>query len=671
MTNQPHNLSARIQARRKATLKAGNYGARAGQVITGNLVRGGDGRFSSAGKPTGDPKAVRGVTLSKPTKQTPPKAPKAPRKTRSRSRRARIAKPKKTDEQRRQEQEDKKLRERQANRDAVKSRMAQNDAGLSPSGFDKLMAFAAGEQPKDAEGLIRMGLAERADDGSIRMTPAARQVVSASNRGDYQAAVDAISKATDRATAQRARAEQRAARQAERERRRAEREAKRREREGGSTEDIAGAMQGLVGQKSFAVFKDARGKLRWIARSTTAYRDRDREILPVAVLDADSQRMTVTKQFGPLRWWHVGSPDPFDAVTPWGVGLDLGTCDYSAQIGRTRVESGTFKDEGIGQKIAESADQYELSPGFFHAANQPQPDGTYTAIRTFERSLVPVKHGRASNLFTGLTVKEFRMDQVEVQRRLKAMGDELGLSGDQLSQFAAAIAQTDKAAEQQGIAYKSATVYTGPDGTPGIIQAGQWVALKAASPEPEAKADPPVEMEVETEAEPMEEEGQYIGDMTPAEFWAQLQQYLAPVLKVQELHKAVGDAIGEMKSMLGGYATKEAGQAAEIAQIKAALEQVPALAARLKALEGDQPLVSAPAEIEAALKSAGPQAPVDPGAVQVPNDPARPMAGIAARLVPELYTPWDAQQAPPVPHPQAPAQPTTWNGWPTSGQNNS
>ena len=77
-------------------------------------------------------------------------------------------------------------------------------------------------------------------------------------------------------------------------------------------------------KEAFTVYKAADGTPRWLARSTTAYRARDGEILSVAALDADSQRMTATKQYGPLRWWHVGRPDPANPGAPWGPGLDLG-----------------------------------------------------------------------------------------------------------------------------------------------------------------------------------------------------------------------------------------------------------------------------------------------------------------------------------------------------------
>ena len=116
--------------------------------------------------------------------------------------------------------------------------------------------------------------------------------------------------------------------------------------------------------------------------------------------------MTAARSFGPLRYWHVGQPDPFDVAQPWGPGLDIGDCDYSCLIGRTRIEGGTFRDPVIARKVAGQSDQYELSPGFFHPLDQPGADGVFHAIRTFERSIVPTKYGRASNLFTGLAVKE-------------------------------------------------------------------------------------------------------------------------------------------------------------------------------------------------------------------------------------------------------------------------
>lgn len=404
---------------------------------------------------------------------------------------------------------------------------------------------------------------------------------------------------------------------------------------------------------SFAVFKDASGELRWIARSTTAYRDRDGEILSIAALVKDADRMTRTGQYGPLRYWHIGQPDPFHETAPWGPGVDLGMCDFSTVIGRTAVESGTFFDEAVGKAFQAAADEYELSPGFFHPYGaQGPPSGVYDDIRRFERSPVPRQYGRASNYYTGLMVKEQRMDPQEIARRVAAFKADMnakGVGADAIEAALAGVAQSEKSADAQHAVFKSSDaqpVYTAPDGTLGLVVDGQWVALKAAAmPMPpesdaEAKADMPME---DTPMDPAEMS--YLGDMDPNEYWGEIDQRLARIEQALNIEDRISKAFGEVKSLLGGYATKDAGRAAEITALK---EQQAALDRRLKELEGDQPAVTLPSEIEAALKSSGPQAP-DPAAPQIPNDPNRPFAPVVARLAPELYS-------------QEP-----WNGWPSAG----
>lgn len=403
-------------------------------------------------------------------------------------------------------------------------------------------------------------------------------------------------------------------------------------------------------EKSFVVYKDASGAYRWIARSTTAYQDRDKEIIASDTLDSDSQRMTTTKQFGPLRYWHVGEPDPLSAEAPWGPGLDIGDCDYSTLIGRTRVESGTFRDPHIAQTIAAQADQYELSPGFFHPLDQPDADGVFSAIRTFERSIVPTRYGRASNYFTGLAVKESRMDIAEMERRFKAMIVDLGLDAPSAEAIGMQLVTTEKEAAAQGIAYKS-------DDAPADVAPPQEITIGGVVYTVKAEAAPAAEVaetkddgmmpDMEGASEDMAEPGEepadmggedVIGNMTPAEFWAQLQQYLtdllAPQQKMTDMLKAMGDMHSELKGMYGGVAQKDDARAAELTALKA---QHATLAAKIAAIEGNQPATILPDDVAEALKSAGPTAPPDPDAVEVPNDPSRPYAAIAARTMPNLY----------------------------------
>jgi hypothetical protein len=407
----------------------------------------------------------------------------------------------------------------------------------------------------------------------------------------------------------------------------------------------------LPTEKSFTVYKDASGRHRWIARTTTAYRDRDHEIIASDALDQDSQRMTATKQFGPLRYWHVGSPDPFDAACPWGPGLDIGDCDYSTLIGRTRIESGTFRDPQIAETITRKADQYELSPGFFHPLDQPSPDGVFSTIRTFERSLVPMTYGRASNLFTGLAVKEQRMDMDEMERRFKAAITDLGLDKAQALALGAQLVATEKDAAAQGIAYKSedAPPPPPPAEPPAEITIGGVVYTVKAAPTEDAviaeKAigdvadESPMEDMAEGGIEEPEDIGgeDVIGNMTPAEFWAQLQQYLAPVLKMQDMVKSIGDMHSELKGMYGGVAQKDDARAAELTTLKAQLSE---LMQKIATIEGDQPSVVLPDEVEAALKSAGPATPTAPGRPEITdvvNDPNRPWAGWGMKTYPKLY----------------------------------
>lgn len=258
------------------------------------------------------------------------------------------------------------------------------------------------------------------------------------------------------------------------------------------------------------------------------------------------------------------------------------------------------------------------------------------------------------------------MDVQEMERRFKAAIADLGLDAQQAAALGQSLIATEKAATEQQIAYKSDDqpeaphVYTAPDGTPGIIHDGRFVALKAAAIPEEAEPAEVAELaEVETQAdeviadEPedldMGAEVDVIGNLTIDEFKALISEVLAPVVKMQDMLKAMGDMHGELKSM---FTTKEAQDAAEATALKEAqaaelttlkdqqqalAEQQATLAAKIAQIEGDQPAVHLPAEVAAALKSAGPQAPERPESAKIESTPERPWAGWGALTFPELY----------------------------------
>lgn len=540
---------------------------------------------------------------------------------------------------------DRAMARRDENRAKVRQQMADSDQGIAPAGFDAFTAFTDGKPlaPDAAQSLSDMGLVEGTPP---RLTAAGRGAQAAIDRGDYRDAVDAIGRAGQRVSDTASRNAARDARQADLAKRRADADARRAAREAQARENQYN--QGIrVVKKSFIVYKDAKGQDRWLARTTTSYQDRDNEIIASAALDADSQRMMRTKQFGPLRWWHVGTPDPLSTDAPWGPGLDLGWCDYSVLIGRTRVESGTFASPAIAQKVARIADALEMSPGFFHPPDQPD-GGVFSDMVTFERSLVPMRHARAANLFTGFTVKEHRMDPTEMERRFKAAIQELGLNAEQAGALGAQLVATEKAASQQGIAFKS------QDAPAEITLNGVVYAVKAAAPaEAEVLAAdtaapvPPVATKAPEDMplddgmdDELEEEADVIGNLSVAEFetmiGTMIANALAPLVKTLDITGKMSGHMDELKSMMSGYSTKDDSRSVELTALKA---QQTELAQRIAAIEGHQPAVILPTEVEAALKSAGPQTPppADPNAVVVPNDPNRPFAGLAAVTFPDLY----------------------------------
>lgn len=103
---------------------------------------------------------------------------------------------------------------KESNRAAVAEKMMANDAGVTKKGMDALASLASGEGAVDAstvDALAEMGLAERAKDGTPRLTTQGRAAVRAAEQGDYGAAVDAISRAADAAIERRERDAEQAA----------------------------------------------------------------------------------------------------------------------------------------------------------------------------------------------------------------------------------------------------------------------------------------------------------------------------------------------------------------------------------------------------------------------------------------------------------------------------
>jgi len=160
------------------------------------------------------------------------------------------------------------------------------------------------------------------------------------------------------------------------------------------------------------VIKQTDGSYRWVLISSSAYQDRDGEIVSQKALEADVIRADADKDYGPLLWWHESS-------------IVLGDCDFNAMHGPFLVESGTFRNKAVGAMMKEHEDELGGSLAFYHPLAEPDKEGVFSQIRRFERSNLPKEV--ASNLFTFelITNKERIMDKKKLDAFKAIVGDDL------------------------------------------------------------------------------------------------------------------------------------------------------------------------------------------------------------------------------------------------------
>lgn len=323
-----------------------------------------------------------------------------------------------------------------------------------------------------------------------------------------------------------------------------------------------------------AVFKQDDGEYLWVNTSSNAYEDREGEIVSQAALEADAARMDATKEYGPLRWWHVGEIEygkPLDWQTSFaGRGLDIGDCIFVATHGRMMIEGGTFRTKEIAMAVAKAAPMLRVSRGFTHPMDEPK-GGVYHNIRGIERSLLPA--GREANSLTALAVTRGNQNMATLKEK---WGEFVGLFGGDESkakEFAGQVATKDFAADAAGVAFKETVlpVHTHP------IPVAPIATVKADTPPMDTpSADAP------TDAPP--DSAPLVGDMTLADLVNALAPAIANAIAAavqptqNELDTTVAalDTAQKELAALKGLTTKEAGTVA-------------ALTNRVQALEGNAP----------------------------------------------------------------------------------
>lgn len=293
-----------------------------------------------------------------------------------------------------------------------------------------------------------------------------------------------------------------------------------------------------MSNQSLTVFKEVSGRYRWVLLSSNAYRDRHAEIVSTKALEIDCDRADSDGDYGPLRWWHVG-------------GLDIGDCDFNAMHGRMLIESGTFRNPAVAERVKEQAPDLAVSIAFRHPLTEPDSDGVFHTIRRFERSLLP--KGREGNALcqVGFVTKEVEESNMK-KEKLDAFKQLVG--EDTAKEILAQAETTQKQADNAGTAFK-----------------------EKAKPSTHSDAETPAEDKTETPADEMTEDktgkpftkkeaGQTIGELTVPEFAA----VIATAFK--EAFKELGETAKELTTSSGKVT-----------------EALTGFDKRLKELEGDMP----------------------------------------------------------------------------------
>lgn len=335
-----------------------------------------------------------------------------------------------------------------------------------------------------------------------------------------------------------------------------------------------------LGAKCPFMVEKVNGRLRWTLISTSTFQDRDKEIVSQKAQDEDTDYLNSTGDFGPLRYWHIGTPkqlkeSDYRSVIA-GKGVDIGDCDFSAMHGKMRIESGTFRDEEIGAAIKAMADEFEVSIGFSHPASEPNNQNVFEHTHTFERSLIPLALAKGSNLFTAVPYvgKENNMN---IKERAEDFIKRFGAKGESILAGVMETAEKmETAGTDAGIRHKD-TRESASAGGETETKAAPVAPVAAAVTTPEAPVAPSV-----------------IGDMTPDEFKTFLGKELGNLLQLEgRVRGMLDEAFGTRKKEADEIATalKEAKANDEhiLTALKAVTTSQEENAKRLGALEGDLP----------------------------------------------------------------------------------
>lgn len=167
------------------------------------------------------------------------------------------------------------------------------------------------------------------------------------------------------------------------------------------------------------------GRWRWVAISSTAFLDREEEIVSREGISKSIARADDTKSYGPLLFWH----EP---------GIVLGECDFQAQHDLCLIESGLWRDDEVGEAARKSVDDspgyWGISIGFLPLAGSSHEvvngrivNVVWKDLQIAERSTLP--SSQAATWYSSITNKstEDVMDERKKKQLASLLGEDLAL----------------------------------------------------------------------------------------------------------------------------------------------------------------------------------------------------------------------------------------------------
>jgi hypothetical protein len=120
--------------------------------------------------------------------------------------------------------------------------------------------------------------------------------------------------------------------------------------------------------------------------------------------------------------------------------------------GKILIESGTFRDQEIGEIIAEKSSELQGSILFFHPKSEPDDEGVFHNIHRAERSLLP--KGKASNSLVSLLVAKKESDMSKIKEKFQKFIDKLGGDEEKVQKALEHAELTEKDAVALGLTWK-------------------------------------------------------------------------------------------------------------------------------------------------------------------------------------------------------------------------